>query len=445
MRRNFYFLYVAILASMVYLSCDETAIVGGDLLDDETINYEFNDTTGIYTKTILGQPVNSGRLSSNTFMVGRLDDPIFGITKSDLYLALQILNQPPNYSNKTIDSMVLAIAYDTSGFYGKEGAIFDFELYRTEALIKEDTTFSNETLPIEPFSIATVEDMFISPNDTLLIFDPALDTTSLLIPHFRLPILPVFGIDFFAQMKFAVDDEALLSVVPALYLSGEPDRSSMMGLSVGNTNRLGDFNKLLMYITDSIGNKELYEYRFRIDRFSNFEHDYSGSEVEYFLDNPEEGDSLFFVQGMAGVKGAIDISGVLQYKDYLINKAEIELTINEDPRYNLECYPPIANYGASYEFEDSILISIQDLNLVSDFGLEVFGGQIVEEVVDGATVKKVKMNITNHVKNYIDNPLIGGEIIITSLLESETPGRTVFYGAGHSKYPAKLNISFTKP
>lgn len=445
MRRNFFFLCVAILASVVYLSCDDTAIVGGDLLDDEVINYEFNDTTTIHTSTITGRPVNSGRLSSNTFMVGRLDDPIFGITTSDLYFALQVLDQGPNYSNRTIDSMVLAIAYDTLGFYGEPDAFIDFKLFRTEETIKEDTTFSDETLPIEVTPIATVNDKFISPFDTLVIFDPAIDTTSSLIPHFRLPILPTFGVDFFTQIKFAIDDESLLSVVPALYLNGVPDRSSMMGLSVGNSNRLGDFNKLLVYLTDSIGGKELYEYRFRIDRFSHFDHDYSGSEVELFLDNPEEGDSLFFVQGMGGVNGLIDISGALQYQDFLINKAEIELTINEDSRYNPEGYPPLKNYGASYEVEDSILISVQDLNLVSDFGLEVFGGEIFEEIIDGVTLKKVKINITNHIKNYLENPLIGGQIIITSLLDSETPERTVFYGAGHSKYPAKLNISFTKP
>ena len=35
--------------------------------------------------------------------------------------------------------------------------------------------------------------------------------------------------------------------------------------------------------------------------------------------------------------------------------------------------------------------------------------------------------------------------MIKPFSESEIPGRTVFYGAGHSKYPAKLNIAFTEP
>jgi hypothetical protein len=445
MRRNFFFLFVAILASMVYLSCDDTALVGSNLLDDETLDYQFNDTTTIHSRTILGRPVNSGRLSSNTYMVGTLEDPVFGKVTSDVYLGLQVLDQGPDFSNKTIDSMVLAIAYDTSGFYGEQNAFFDFEIYRTLEPIQEDTTFSNETLPIEATPLTDVDNKFISPDDTLVINDPALDSIVNLLPHFRLPILPSFGVDFFTQIKFVQDEESLNNVVPALYLQGTPDRSSLMGLSIGNTNRLGDFNKLLVYMKDSIDAPELYEFRFKIDRFSHFEHDYSGSEVEPFLNDVESGDSLFFVQGIGGVNGVLDISSVLQYDGFLINKAEIELTINEDPRYNPELYPSLENYGASYVNEDDILVSVQDLNLVSDFGLGVFGGQVFEEVENGVTLKKVKMNITNHVKNYIEVPSVGGEIIITSLFDSETPGRTVFYGAGHSKYPAKLNIAFTKP
>ena len=444
MKKNF-FLFVILLISTIYISCDETAIVGSDILDDESLKFQFNDTTTIHTKTVLGRPVNSGRLSSNTFMVGQLDDPIFGKATSDVYLALQVLNEPPLYTNRTFDSMVLAIAYDTSGFYGKPDAFFDLELFRTEETIKEDTTFSDETLPLNATPLTSVMGKFISPNDTLDFFEPVLDSQVTLVPHFRLPILPTLGIDFFSQIRFAVDDESLLSVIPALHLRGLPDRSSMMGLSIGNINRLGDFNKLLVYMRDSLDSPELYEYRFRVDRFSHFEHDYTGSEVEAFLNGTEDGDSLFFVQGMSGVNGVVDISSVLQYQDFLINKAEIELTINEDPRYNLDCYPPLENYGASYVFVNDQFIVIEDLNLVNDFGLDVFGGDVFEEIIDGELIKKVKINITNHVKNFIEDPTYGSEIFITSLLDSETPGRTIFYGAGHSKFPAKLNISFTKP
>lgn len=446
MKKKIFLFVLSLWAIAFIVSCDESTIVGGDILNDEAIDVVFTDTTTIHTGTILGRPINSGRLNANTYMVGVLNDPVFGTTTSDLYLGIQVLDDGPNFRRRSIDSMVLAIAFDTSGFYGEKDAVYDFRLFRTSELIKEDTTFSDETLPLQTPALTTINNKFISPDDTLNFFEPVLDSLVTLVPHFRLPIFPTLGINIFDQVLDIEDDVDLLEVFPALYLEGIPDRSAMMGLSVGNSSRLGDFNKLLIYMKDSIDNPELYEFRFRIDRFSNFEHDYTGSPVEQFIDGTEEaGDSLFFVQGMAGLNGTIDISAVQQYSGFLINKAEIELTVAEMPEYDLENYPPISIYGANYELESGSLLAIQDLDLIREFGFEAFGGELFEEEINGEKVMKLKFNVTNHVKNYIENPMIGSKIVLNSLFDSETPNRTVFYGAGHSKYPAKLNISFTKP
>ena len=103
MKKNFFLLFAILTISAIYLSCDETAIVGSGILDDESLDYNFNDTTTIHTRTILGRPVNSGRLSANTFMVGALDDPIFGKSTSDVYLGLQVLEQAPIFDGRTFE------------------------------------------------------------------------------------------------------------------------------------------------------------------------------------------------------------------------------------------------------------------------------------------------------------------------------------------------------
>ena len=444
MKKNLILFALSIWAAFVLVRCDDSTIVGGDLLNGEAIDLVFTDTTTIHTSTTLGKVVNSGRLSANTYMVGVLDDPIFGITTSDLYLGIQVIDEGPNYIGKEIDSMVMSLAYDSLGFYGNRSSLFDFELYRTTEIIKEDTTFSDEVLPIETTPIANEMNKVVSLTDSVFVIDPETDSLLIGIPHFRMRINPSFGINFFDLMRFVSDDASLLGVVPALYLNGVPNRSAMAGFSVGNSERLGDLNKFIVYMTDTLGVKSTYDFRYRVDRFSHFEHDYAGSPVSDFIDNEEIGDSLFFVQGMAGVNGVIDISNVLQYKDFLVNKAEIELTVAEDPEYQLDLYPPIELYGASFEGSEGRLVALQDLELISEFGLPVFGGELFEEEVDGIMLKKVKFNITNHVINFIDDPTIGGKIILSAFFESETPNRTVFYGAGHSRYPAKLNIAFTK-
>ena len=432
---------------ILLVQCDESTIIGSDFLSEEAIDFQITDTVTIHTFTQRGSPVNSGRVAANIYMLGALDDPIFGKTNSDIYFGIQVIDDGPLFENQIIDSMVLIIAYDTLGFYGKQDARFDVELFKTTERINEDTTYSDATLELENFSIAEEFDKRLSPTDSIFTFDPIEDTTVVLLPHFRMKIVPQFGIDLFTLLKFVSDDESLLSIIPALYLKGNPDRSAMAGLSIGNANRLGDFNRLTLFFTNTEDeSKSLYDFRFRIDRFSTFTHDYTGSQVEPFLDNKTDGDSLFFVQGMAGVNGVVDISNVMHLKDYLINKAELELTVSEDSEYNLECYPPIELFAASYEGPEGNRIAIQDLDLINSGGLGVFGGEMVEEMgPNGEMVRKVVINITNHVKNYIEDPSIGGEILLSPFFDSETPNRTVFYGAGHSMFPAKMNISFTKP
>lgn len=432
---------------ILLVQCDESTIIGSDFLSEEAIDFQFTDTFTIHTFTQRGIPVNSGRVSANTYMIGALDDPIFGKTNSDIYFGIQVLDDGPMFENQIIDSMVLIIAYDSLGFYGKQDARFDFELFKTTERINEDTTFSDEVLDIESEPLASELNKYLSVRDTIFTFDPVEDTSIVLQPHFRMKILPQFGINIFTLFKLVTDDESLLSLIPALYLKGTPDRSAMAGLSIGNTNRLGDLNKLTLFFTNTENDlKTIYDFRFRIDKFSTFTHDYTGSQVEPFLDNKTDGDSLFFVQGMAGVNGVVDISNALQLKDYLINKAELELTVAEDSEYNLECYPPIELFAASYEGIEGNRIAIQDLDLISTGGLGVFGGNMVEEIgPNGEMVRKVIINITNHIKNYINDPSIGGEILLSPFFDSETPNRTVFYGAGHSMFPAKVNISFTKP
>ena len=99
-----------------------------------------------------------------------------------------------------------------------------------------------------------------------------------------------------------------------------------------------------------------------------------------------------------------------------------------------------------YDTEDFGFIQISDFQNAIGFEAGIFGGVVEEEVIStGETVKKVRINLTNHVKQFLADTSIGGEIIISSFSEAETPHRTVFYGAGHARFAPKLNISFTKP
>ncbi len=435
------------MAVFITFSCDETSLVGSDLLDSESIDIEFTDTTTLRTRTIPGDSINTGRLTANTYLLGELNDPIFGRSYSDIYFAINVIDDGPRFRTSTFDSAVVAIAYDTSGFYGNLDAVWDLELFQTTQRINLDTTWSNETLEVDPVPISTAYGRKLAPGDTIMIGDHINDTILPSLAHLRLRLNDDYGEELFEAFKTIEGDEDLLNFIPGLYLRASVDRSAMAGLGIGPNERLGDFNALVVYYTEEDGDQNVYQFRFREDRFAHFEHDYSGTPIETFVNNPDMGDSLFFVQGMAGVNGIIDISNVLQFEDKLINKAEIELVIATGSEFNTNLYDPLSLYGARYEVEDGLKINIQDLEYVLANALPfgVFDGEIESEEENGETLLKLRFNITNHVKNFIVNPSFGGELILISLTNSERPNRTVFYGGGHSQYRAKLNLAFTNP
>ncbi len=441
-------LWVIVIVSLTSYSCNDTTFIGSDLLDDQAIGLDFTDTITLKTSTISGVPINTNDISAETYIVGDLEDPIFGTSTSDLYfsiLALDLTN-PWNFTNDDLDSIVLTIAVDTFGVYGKNPDKYTLELFEGVETLPSDTILSDQTFTILPDPIS-VFNKTIDISDSINVYVPDIDTTMNFEYHIRMILNDAFSNKLFNELKSIDDNEELTSFLPSLYLSATSEDASLLGLSVGLTERIGDFNQVLVYTTDRETNqRKQYDFRFEINRASNFVNDYSGSLVENSIDNPDADDEFFYVQGMAGVRGVVDISAVDNFrKDVLINKVELELTIAEDAAFMTDCFLPIQSFQMYYDSEDGFM-QITDFRNALGFGGGLFGGIIEEEVLTtGETVKRVKMNITNHVKEFLDDTTIGGEIIISSFSEAQTPNRTVFYGAGHSRFAPKLNISFTKP
>ena len=54
------------------------------------------------------------------------------------------------------------------------------------------------------------------------------------------------------------------------------------------------------------------------------------------------------------------------------------------------------------------------------------------------------MNITNHIKKAVKDSTYNADIYLNVLTETGNPKRVVLFGANHSTYPMKLNITYTK-
>ena len=309
--RRITFWVLAILCLAAY-GCNDSTIVGSDLLDDQSINLDFTDTITLKTSTISGEPILVDLSGTDTYMVGDLEDPIFGTTKSDLYFFIQALDisDPWNFANDDVDSIVLTIAIDTFGVYGENPDVYRLELFEGIELLPLDTIFSDQSFAILPDPIAVFEDS-IDVSDTLSIFVPDIDTTFEFNYHVRMKMNDAFTSKLFTALNILQDNAGLSSFLPSLYLSATSENASLLGLSIGEAERVGNFNTMSIYTTDrDNGRPDLYELRFGIDRSSNFVHDDSGSLVEATIHNPDADGEFFYVQGMAGVRGVIDVSAI---------------------------------------------------------------------------------------------------------------------------------------
>ena len=133
MRLTSFVCAVALIGSVV--SCSDPTLVGGSLLEDDKANVGFSDTLSITATSITNDsirtytPFNSSQLA--TYLLGNLNDPLFGRSSSTIYAQVYPENNNPRFRDSTrIDSIVLVLPYDIDNFYAKAaGETFDIEVF----------------------------------------------------------------------------------------------------------------------------------------------------------------------------------------------------------------------------------------------------------------------------------------------------------------------------
>jgi hypothetical protein len=437
-------LAVCVIAALMVVGCNESTFIGSDLLDDEAVNVKFVDTISPATKTI-GSLALDANGNGNTYVVGELDDPVFGRSEADVYFAFDRVTSI-NTNVSTLDSVVIAIEYDTSGFYAEwEDASFDVFLHvglEELPVIGIDTFSSSRSISVNPVPVTSILGRSINPYDSITIYDPGQDSLILQPTHFRMKLENAIAQEMFHALSSIETDAEFDAIYPSFQLNVVPNQSALIAFDIGNSTRSAGINGLKFYYTiDSSGVKREYEYLF--DRgLSTVRHDVSGAPVEEYINNAQRGGELLYVQGLAGVRTSVDISKLRSIESGLINKVELEFTIAEGPEFFTDTYEPLVTYAASV-LQNGEYVAIQDLGLSQSNPFIFDGIQDTFSNANGELLKKVTFNITNQVRNYLEDDSVSSEIIISSFTELEDPRRTIFYGPKSVVYPLKLNVAYT--
>ncbi|MBK9255993.1 MAG: DUF4270 family protein [Saprospiraceae bacterium] len=457
-----------LLISTLFVRCNDPILVGGDLLDSEKFNIGYSDNFILRSETVEGRvpPTYINGTNTQTYMIGQLDDPVFGKISAELYLFNFLQpNFKPTFTTTAnsilFDSLVLVLQLDTMGTYGAETATHKIELFQlNESYRKLDTILSNTQFDYNTTLLAqnTLE---IRPKDSISLKNHINGNVIKQPAQVRLKLNDDFGRALITNNTAATNDTAFVDYIKGFFIRSTPlTGPSLMGFnfSINSLNTQQSWNKLIMYYTEGDTLKKQYEYPIHTATANRFVHNRNGSALSDFVNVPSNGDSLCFIQGMGGAKTVIHFDDISFLSDKTINSAVLEITVADNPSIP-GYYPAASQLYASRTTDAGKLELIADILPFTlqppliDFRIS-FGGGL--QTTGG--LKKYSLNVTNHLKAAIKNPDFKSEILLSPvpvnsipfrfsellIAESSTPGRVVLYGAKHSQYPMKLKVSYTE-
>lgn len=434
---------------VMFTSCEDSTPVGSGLLGEGDLSLGFSDGAVLTAQTELSDPLIAyTRINffNTSFMMGEMEDPVFGSSSSSLFFEFQpFVNNPPDFSRAKFDSLVLMLPYSQSGFYGDDLAKHDIEVFRvTERMDSPDTILSNRVFAFDSMPIGNKENYTNGRFDSVLVFDPNIDTTRIIPSVLRIRLDDDLGKEIMNSPDAHNSVEAFLSLVSGLHVKSKVEGSSILSFDLSNNNVDGNVQ---LYYTIGADTMRVYNYPLNINRstrFSHFEHDISNTIVESELNTSSEGDGVLYMQGMGGVNCVMDISGIKDLGDVFINHAELEFYVAEELLGDTSIYSLPTRLGVMRKDNNGTLVAIYDLfNGIVNNGLDRFYGGALEKD-ENFGVYKYAMNITNHVKQvYKDQE--SPYIYITVFDKVQNPQRIIVYGPNHSAFPAKLRVTYTNP
>lgn len=442
-------LTIGILLIGIFATCTRPELIGADLLEDEAALVGFTDTLTLHClhqteDKVLTYSAENGRQITRS-LVGHLNDPFFGKSEASCYTEVFLSTGSSAFLGRTIDSVILALRYDTLGVSGEltEPVLINVSVV-LEELDPEQDFYSDFAPMSDPFPNASLQSVFPRPYDSLYIQSRG---DSVRVPSMlRMQMSPQFVASMMSQDSATFESaDSFRTWLKGFHIWMTQAENTMLGFDL----RSG-YSELTVYYQNDIDTFS-QEISFGFTDFlsagvhhTRFIHDYTGSEVQKFLDQPELADSLLFVQGMSGVHVALSLPGLPNLNNILLNKAELEFYVAQIPGDNLNWYPPVTNLINAVENEKGDLDFSQDVNLVlSQFGvIEPFGGELMQSDSLGAAPRKYQMNVTTSLQD-IYKGKIDETFFLIPFLKPNTPNRVILYGPAHPQYPARLRLTYT--
>lgn len=425
-----YFLLAIICASIIITSCKEPDDIGIDLVEEQLSTSSF-DTLTLKAHSELEDSLRTDETSIS--LLGRIDDPIFGPTTANLYTQCYLESSEPDFGNNPVaDSLVLCLKVDS--LYGDSSLPHTFKVYEIDEEFKYDEdyySFSNLDYKDEKLGQKTIA--LSSTADSLVIGE---DTVPF---HHRVKLNTTAGNDLAQALlnqqgsSNLADNESFVEYFKGLYIKTS---NSTAGNSLFYVNLVSKYSKLTLYYNDSLQ----FDFPININcaRFGQFEHDYEqGNSVfkqQVISGDTTLGDSLLYLQPLAGVITNVKIPYIstLSDKNIALNKAELIV-------------PPDKNYlGNNDPLPYRLYLLKKDegsynyIRIVDDAPEGTLGGYYYD------SKDYYQFNITRHIQNLINNEENEFSLYIIPTGRAVYANRAIIRGPGRAGERLKLKIHYTK-
>lgn len=430
------FIIAAAFIFALFHACEKPSEIGLEIQPPgDQLNVIYCDTISLITYSVLEDSIRTDETSYN--LLGYYNDPVFGKHTAGFYTQIRLSSNAPSFGeNPHVDSLVLSLRYKS--YYGDTLAPQSIKVYRiAEDIYKDSSYYSNRELHITGELLGS-KTFYPTPTDSIYVGE---DTLSALL-RVRLDTNCALGHYFLglAGQTEISDNTNFLEFFKGLYLTAVPATSTGCVMSFDMLNYLS--NVTLYYHND--GNDSL-KYIFVVNencaRFNHFNHSryvyadpYLKSEI---YGDTTKGDSLLYLQGMAGLKIRIQypyIRDFVKNGRIAINNAELIIPVEESD-ITLDRYVP-----------PDKLVLIEEKDGQIRFLLDQYEGSAYYGGTYDSDKQQYKFNISRHVQQVIDGikENLGLSLVVYTTDRPNKANRGIIKGSKRQAEKLRLLITYTK-
>ncbi len=404
---------------------DDPDRIGVNILPSSDDFFVFYDSTElIEVSTHYGDSMRSD--SKFRQLIGSYVDPIFGFSKAEIITQIEAPGLIPEYdAGDKVDSAFLTLYF--SDHFGDDEALHQVSIYEFTEELDDDSSYFSNYNPEGKYLEEAIGTGTMPANDSII-------------------RIKISDMDLLERIMSAEDtvyknSSMFFELLRGFYITAEDQQA--LGGSIFYTDLTNELSALTVYYHND---EDTLYFKFSMGWFFGvsinlFSHEYAGYEVEPYLNDGSDNDSLVFIQGMGGLYSSMRFPQLDSWRDTVrlsgpvaINSADLVIIPEDRP---LNYLRPDDDYPVGLNLywvnkENQYIYLYDYLMDETTFG----GGYISDE-------KLYRFDIKAQIQSYINKDI---EENVPFVLSAGNATNTLSYlilrGGSHSS-PSRIRLELT--